>query len=459
MPMSAAVASEATAGADGLRSLLEARDFAGVLRATEAVQTAPGGAGVQQRLYRGRALEGLARYSEARACYETGLAQQPDSGRLHAACGQLAIRLGDPTLAREQLEQAVALEPELSSAWSALLHLRPVDPDGPEAARMLARALDDRRSTAARCGALFLLGQINVDAGRDHSGFTCYAQGNRLVARGLDERRRQYRIPRSALALTAAQLDAPARALPPCPALIVAGLPRSGKSLVERLLARHPAIAAGGEIAGLKRALEPLGKGQALTTALRELRSTGLSPVADHYAALPRGDARWLVDTSPASLQRLGHLALLHPETPVVLCRRSVAELGLALYFKKFRQGHGYSYGLATIGRAIAAAERLMAHWRRELPNPLAVVDYEGLVRDPVATSSRLFRELGLGPPPDPETKPAAPSPWRLFPTRSPGGAMAPDPALLGFAERFQDQLAPLQAAYDAARERPPRSL
>ena len=439
------------AGAEALRSLLDRADFAAVLRATEAAVDA-GRADVQHWLYRGRALEGLASFAEAGACYDAGLARESESGRLHAARGQLAIRVGDAALAREHLERAVALEPDLTSAWSALLNLRPLDPDGPETARILARALDDGLSDAARSAALFLLGQIHVDARRDRSGFAFYAQGNRLVARSLEERRRQYRIPRSALALTASQLASPERPLTGrCPALLVAGLPRSGKSLVEQVLAGHPAIAAGGEIAGAKRAIKPLGRGAALTVALRQLRAAGRSPVADYYAALPRGQARWLVDTSPANLPRLGHLALLHPEMPIVLCRRSPADLGLALYFKKFRRGQGYSYRLANIGRAIAAAERLMAHWCRELPNPLALVDYEDLVRDPAATRARLFRALGFDAPP--EAEPAAAAPWRPYPTRSPGGRVEPTPALLGFAERFREELAPLRDAYEAARK------
>ncbi|HKL63169.1 MAG TPA: hypothetical protein VJ883_07360, partial [Woeseiaceae bacterium] len=84
------------------------------------------------------------------------------------------------------------------------------------------------------------------------------------------------------------------------------------------------------------------------------------------------------------------------------------------------------------------------------LPNPVLVVDYEDLVTDPEGTRARLFAHLGLAPPGP--AAPVAAGNWRLFPSKSPSAGSALDPSLVGFAERFTEELGPLVAAYEAER-------
>jgi hypothetical protein len=88
-------------------------------------------------------------------------------------------------------------------------------------------------------------------------------------------------------------------------------------------------------------------------------------------------------------------------------------------------------------------------------------VDYEALVTGPEAMRAKLFAHLGLSPPPAPaatagdrpgERRAQTAADWRLFPSKSPGAGSAPDPSLLGFAERFAEELKPLVAAYEAER-------
>jgi len=439
-PVTAARSVDKSGNLRALKALLAARDFPALLRATDAAgESLP----PERWLYRGKALEGMLRATAAADCYRDGLAHWPRAASLHLALGQLALARGERGSALAALERARDLDPDSLDCYAALLHLVPLAPDGPEAARILARARDHRRSAASRARALFLLGQLEVEAGRDRAGFSYYAAGNRLSAAGLDRRKREYRLADRLLRMGGATFAAAARSPAPCNALVVTGLPRSGKSLVESLLAAHPAVTAGGEFAGLRRAVA----GRAAAKLPGSAAPSTRSPFTEAYREHPRAASagRWLVDSSPANLTRLGDFALLHPETPVVLCRRRAADLGLALYFKKFRSGHGYSYDLATAGRAIARAERLIAHWQAVLPNPVLVVDYEDLVREPEDMRARLFAHLGLTPP-----APVTAGNWRLFPSKSPGAGSALAPTLLGFAERFAEELGPLVAAYEA---------
>jgi tetratricopeptide (TPR) repeat protein len=399
-------------------------------------------------LYRGKALEGLCRLDEAATTYAGGLHLFPDCMPLHLALGQLEINRGRPSQALKLLRRGCELEPNNLNCYTARLNLETLDPDGPEAARMLLRALDERKSGASRARALFFLGQLNVEAQRDQIGFAYYQAGNALALKSIDKSRREYPFSKKLLNLSRDDFGTVNPVVPECRAIVVAGMPRSGKTMLENMFCEHPDIDPAGEYAGLRRALVSQDK-KRLAQALGKLARAGRSPFAEAYEKHPlaREGARWLVDSSPANLTRLGYFAMVHPDTPVVLCRRRAPDLGVSLYFKKFKTGHGYTYDLESIGRAIAMTERLIEHWRKVLPNPVLIVDYEDLVSDPNATRSVLFRHLGLEEPARVEQT-SVEDDWRIFPSRSPGRGTPISPALIGFSDRFQAELTPMLTAY-----------
>lgn len=427
-----------------------------------------GGAAVQAEVYalRGKAFEALHQPQEALAVYLQGLECHPGSARLALCVAYAYTSLGCLQLALAHFRKAIGISPS-PTAYRGLLNLEPIDPDSPEAAGILTIALNASRSAMERARACYLLGQISVEAGRDAVGFVYYHRGNQLVGAGLGARQRRFQIPRAALALRRQDfgaISAVGDGGDVCLPLIVTGLPRSGKSLVESLLAANCGLLAGGELAFLRRLASSLDTRDDMSAAAAELRrlrggGEGRSPLATLYgefAASARCDdlPRYVTDTSPANLSRLGYLALLHPDAPIVFCHRDPLELAVALYFKHFKSGHGYSYGLASVGRAIARAEKLMAHWLRELPNPMVMMSYETLVRDPEGSLQDLQSKLGLELV-DKAAVSASPyrgqepgSKLRLFTARSidAGGAIRSD--LIGFGQRFKKQMQPAMDAY-----------
>lgn len=443
------------AAVDAIRASIQHKAFDNALRACEQ-QLARYRADAELWGLKGQALQGLERWPEAEACFRQGLELRPGNARLMVLQGHLYTRLGRGDEAIASYTRALSLDPGLTDAYRGLLNFRAIQADAPEVAELLGLALNERRADSSRARALFLLGQIFVDAGLDHPGFAFFRQANTLIASTIERGRHEYQVSAAATAMTADFFRRHARATaaaPACPAIVVAGLPRSGKSLVESLLAAHPLITAGGELALARKLVGSLDQRQGLEALAARLAVETVSPVARHLPS-PAPGARHIVDTSPANLGRLGYLALLHPEVPIIFCRREPLDLGLALYFKNFRSGHRYSYGLATAGRAIALAEKLMLHWRQALPNPMFEVQYEDLVRDPRGTQQRLLSSLGL-PPAMPRERPGAEAEWRVFPSRSIDSVGTISPELIGFAQRFHSQLAPLAKAHADEAARP----
>lgn len=443
------------AAIDAIRASLQHKDFACALRASvQQLAETPGAA--ELWALKGQALQGLGHWADAETCFRQGLESSPGNARLLVLQGHLYTRLGRGQEAVSSYTFALARDPSLTDAYRGLLNFRAIAADGPEVAELLSLALSERRDDSARARALFLLGQIFVDAGMDHPGFAFFRQANALVANTFERGKREYQVTAGTAAMTAEFFRRHARceaAAPACPALIVAGLPRSGKSLVENLLATHPLVSAGGELALVRKFVGSLNQRQDLEALAARLATETVSPLGRHCPA-PAADIRYIVDTSPANLSRLGYLALLHPEVPIIFCRREPLDLGLALYFKNFRSGHRYSYQLATAGRAIAVAEKLIQHWRQALPNPMLEVRYEALVQDPQGTQRALFSSLGLAPA-SPCEQPVTGTEWRVFPSRSVDSVGSISPELVGFANRFCSQLEPLTKAYNEEAARP----
>lgn len=447
--------SEDDAAIDAIRASLQHKAFASALTASER-QLAKHPTDAELWGLKGQALQGLERWTDAEACFRQGLESSPDNARLRVLLGHLYTRLGRGQEALATYSRALRQDPGLTDAYRGLLNFSAIPADAPEVADLLGLALSERRADSSRARALFLLGQIFVDAGLDHPGFAFFRQANTLVANTTERGKREYQVSAAAAAMSAAFFRRHARstaAAPACPAIIVAGLPRSGKSLVENLLAAHPLISAGGELALVRKFVGSLNQRPGLEVLAAKLAAETVSPLPRHCP--PSGPGiRHIVDTSPANLSRLGYLALLHPEVPIIFCRREPLDLGLALYFKNFRSGHRYSYLLASTGRAIALAEKLIRHWQQALPNPMFEVRYEELVQDPQGTQQALLAELGL-PPAPPGVSSGTDTEWRVFPSRSIDSVGTIRPDLVGFAERFRSQLEPLARAYAAEAARP----
>lgn len=429
---------------------------------------------------RAEALIALERPQEALPAYAMALERGPQDGDLWVRYGRALARCGQHQQALAAFEAAFAAEPSRLSALHDLLAYRAVQPGDPALQMVRAMAEGAPATPGARAFACFLLGRIHTAAGLDQEGFRYYATANRLShqalaaappLRGPQEFQRWW-LPR--LQVGGEGLPVVSRgAGEGCPALLITGLPRSGKSLVEHLLSAHPSLAAGAELGGLHEVVESGGlaseerlaaeeecrDGQGLAEAplrcLERLAGQPEDPLAGLYrqalAAAGRPAAQWILDTAPAHLWDLGYLAALQPQVPLILCRRDPLDLGAAIFFKRFRQGHAYSYDQRQLGAMLALAEQAIDLWRRHLPNPIQLVDYDTLVADPIGERDRLLRGLGLDPglcSGSPALDGAASAPPPLHPSHSAEGYGPIRADLSGFARRFAEPLAPMREAF-----------
>ena len=189
----------------------------------------------------------------------------------------------------------------------------------------------------------------------------------------------------------------------PVPVFIV-GMPRSGTTLVEQILAAHPAVHGCGElteIPAIAQALPGLiGTSQPYPRCLEQADGAVFDNLASRYlgylaARLPE-QATVATDKMPDNYQYLGLIQLMLPWARVIHCRRDPLDNCLSCYFQNFASGHFYSYDLQNLGLYYNLYERLMSHWQLVLDLPVMEVHYEELVVEPEKTSRSLIEFCGL---------------------------------------------------------------
>ena len=184
--------------------------------------------------------------------------------------------------------------------------------------------------------------------------------------------------------------------------VFVLGMPRSGTTLTDQIIARHPQAARAGELARMRKIARSLhycddvARVLPAFDAMSQAKSTALG---DEYVNLLKvfaPEARRVVDKMPHNFELLGLIALLCPEAYVVHMRRNAIDTCLSCYQNQLSNWHGYSRDLATLGLYYREYSRLMDHWRRVLPLKFLDVDYEKLTDDFETEARRLITFLDL---------------------------------------------------------------
>jgi len=186
--------------------------------------------------------------------------------------------------------------------------------------------------------------------------------------------------------------------------VFIVGMPRSGTSLCEQILAAHADVYGAGERTALGRTFAELG-GHAPDAAARvaALDAATLDDAAQNYLsalhALAPGKSR-IVDKMPGNELYLGLAGLMLPGAKIIHCVRDPRDIGLSIWTFRFHGEHPYAHDLADLGWTIVQRARVMAHWRAVLPNPILTLSLQDWVRDFDGTLARLLAHLDL--PPDP---------------------------------------------------------
>lgn len=373
--------------------------------ARRASELSPGNPELRARL--GAQLIKQARYDEARRLLDQAIASAPRLAQAHYDRATLDAILGNFDAARAGFETVLGIDPEFYSAYFHLTAIRKIPAGDPMISRLQAAAQRNQwRDSRDAVHVHFTLGRILQDQGEYERAFAHFSAGNQVRRTALHYSAADQREVMHGLAALF-DADYPRRMAAAAHStnlpVFILGMSRSGTTLTEQILARHPQVRGGGELNFLHAALRRrLGREYRLNylAALRSLSAADLHAIGaqclDELQALDPS-ARRITDKMPSNFMVLGLLHTLYPQARIIHCRRDPMDNCVSLYTTLFESGHVFASDLSELGGYYRMYTELMQHWREILPPGVMLeLDYEALVNDTENQARRVLQHCGL---------------------------------------------------------------
>jgi hypothetical protein len=250
----------------------------------------------------------------------------------------------------------------------------------------------------------FALAKALADIGDTAEAFDHWRSGNALIRGRItyDEPATLAGLRDMASAFAGRPPSPPGVGDPSAAPLFIVGMPRSGTTLVEQILASHPAVFAAGETNALAAAIIQVG-GPALIaspSALAQLSGPALTQIGDAYVRAIRaqapGAAR-ITNKTPDNFRLIGLIRAALPQARIIHVRRDPIDTCLSCFTKRFTGHQPFTFDLAELGRYYRGYQALMAFWRKTTPPAVMLeVDYEALTDDLESQARLILAHCGL---------------------------------------------------------------
>jgi tetratricopeptide (TPR) repeat protein len=344
---------------------------------------------------------------EAIDAYRRCLALRPTHVGALLGVGHLLKAVGKYHEAVASYTACIEQRPEFGESYWSLANLKTYRFDDRTVAEMERRVREPDLSVSSQVNFLFALGKAYEDRGDFDRGWQYYREGNskQRAEVAYDPVQTEVTNDRLLKVFTGEFLRSREGAGhdDPSPIFIV-GLPRSGSTLLEQILASHSEVEGTSELHYVGRVATSLNRNRAdginYPEAVRELPPESFRGLGADYLELARmhrrlGSPRF-IDKNPNNFPYIGLIALMLPNAKIIDARRHPLDACLSCYRQLFAKGQNFTYDLTDIGEYWLQYQRLMDHWAEVLPGRVLTLQYEEIVTDFEAQVRLLLAFCGL---------------------------------------------------------------
>lgn len=345
------------------------------------------------------------RHEEALNAYRESVELRPWFPAAHVGMGHLLKTLGRSDEGIAAYRRAIEQQPDFGEAWFSLANLKTFRFSDAEVTAIEDLSAAEDIDADARIQLLFTLGKACEDRQDFDLSFERYSEACALQRSRVsyDPVETEYLHDRICKVFTADFLEEckGQGCADPSPIFIV-GLPRSGSTLIEQILASHSRVEGTAELPDVGRAISSLAKlhpGEFYPEAARRLGARGWRELGEAYLLRTRRHRQGLphfTDKMPNNFAAIGLIHLMLPNARIIDARRHPLDSCFGTFKQHFAYGQTFSYDLFEIGEFYLQYRRMMRHWQQVLPGRVLEIRYEDVVADQEAQTRRLLDWCGL---------------------------------------------------------------
>jgi tetratricopeptide (TPR) repeat protein len=351
---------------------------------------------------------GLGEHERAIELYSKLLQETPEDPELHLSIGHAEKTVGARERAIESYRRAAACRPDFGDAYWSLANLKTYRFTDEELGRLRAAVAAPSTGAVDRYHLCFALGKALEDRADYAESFAYYERGNR-------EKRAETRYhpeliennTRRQIEVCTAEFFAARRGWgsPSPDPIFIVGLPRSGSTLLEQILASHSQVEGTQELANVQqiannlRGREPNPSDPRYPRILNDMSAEECSALGERYLAdtrIYRTDKPFFIDKMPNNFRHLGLIHLMLPNARIIDARREPMACCFGNLKQLFARGQEFSYSVEDIARYYRTYLELMRHWDEVLPGRVLRLHHEEVVEDLEGNVRRLLEFCGL---------------------------------------------------------------
>jgi tetratricopeptide (TPR) repeat protein len=361
---------------------------------------------VRARMGLAETLQEAGRLDEAIALFRESLSIRPKDAELLYGLGVAMMEKGKLGEAADLARQAVAVVPGMAKAWLLLSQVKRQTDRDKELSGMEAEHAKAPQGSLARMQLSFGLGKVHDDLKDYGRAFDYFAEGNAIRRQGIDydpvRTRREFEAMKAAFDTAFFEKHRTSDISDDTPIFVV-GMPRSGTTLVEQIIASHPQVFGAGELNILKTAVGkqfPMSMPGGFPAGIADMPDKAFAEAGQAYLDMLHSrypGYRHVTDKMPGNFMLVGFLHMMLPKAKIVHCARDAAATCLSIFKVHFRgDSHRYGYELGELADFHNLYTDIMAHWHKVLPGVVHDVRYEDFVADQEGQTRALMAYLGL---------------------------------------------------------------